>query len=239
MGKWRRMMGLAVGAFVVAPLPAAVATGTAVASASNWAVVAHAQPVVGSGELYATACDAAECVAVGASPTSPFLYTTLAEVRTSSGWTRVATPALAGTTSSVLSSVTCPAVHDCIAVGNESFSRGGSTLVERWDGTRWSVVPSANGHGFDSALLGVWCQSSSNCVAVGDSEAATLVERWDGHTWRVQNSPSPTRDESNDSLLAVDCPGTKLCFAVGTEVTGGDDEANTFVEQWDGTRWSI
>jgi hypothetical protein len=226
------MLGLVVGVLVIAPLPAG-------ASASNWAVVAHAQPVVGSGTLYGTACDAAECVAVGASPTAPYLTTTLAEIRTSSGWTRVPTPALQGSTSTSLFGVACPAVHDCIAVGTEHFARGGSTLVEHWDGTRWSVVPSVNGHGFFSELNGVWCGSASDCIAVGDSEAATLVEHWDGHTWRVQNSPSPIRDESNDSLLAVDCPGLQLCFAVGTEVTGGDDAAITFVEEWDGTRWSI
>ena len=244
MGKWRQLVGVVglVAAVMVGMLPLGIGATPASASASadaGWTTVPHAQPVVGSGTLYATACDAAECVAVGASPTSPYLSTTLAERRAGSGWVRVPTPALTGTTSSILSGVACPAVHDCIAVGTENFSRGGSTLVEHWDGTRWTVVPSANGHGFDSALNGVWCGSASDCVAVGDSEAATLVEHWDGHTWRVQNSPSPTRDESNDSLLAVDCPGTAMCFAVGTEVTGGDDAAITFVERWDGTHWSI
>ena len=78
--------------------------------------------------------------------------------------------------------------------GEDSFDSGGSIsqpLVEHWDGTAWTRVPtpSPGGAAGDSQLAAVAATSASNAWAVGASAAApaprcgALVEHWDGTTW--------------------------------------------------------
>jgi hypothetical protein len=70
-----------------------------------------------------------------------------------SAWVRFPHPSFNG--SHQLVDVDARATNDVWAVGNRQDSTGaGHTLVERWDGTRWSVVPSPN-PGTGSNLTGV------------------------------------------------------------------------------------
>ena len=66
------------------------------------------------------------------------------------------------------------------------------TLIERWNGTTWSVAASpSQGAALAGELLGVSCSSATSCFAVGDRPtpprrtAHPLSERWDGKTWSV------------------------------------------------------
>ena len=110
------------------------------------------------------------------------------------------------------------------------------TLVEMWDGLRWSHVASPYGdtpvtvpRGVISRaqLNGVSCTSPRNCIAVGEYETKyaglAVIERWDGSRWSIVPSPSATA-----ILTGVSCAGARFCMAVGT-----------VVERWNGTRWSI
>ena len=70
------------------------------------------------------------------------------------------------------------------------------TLIERWNGATWSIVPSPNQPlAADSALAGVACVSSTSCFAVGNYDnqivTNTLTEHWDGTTWTIVPSPNP------------------------------------------------
>jgi hypothetical protein len=81
-------------------------------------------------------------------------------------------------------------VRDCTAVGLSSYLLRGRftyrTLIESWNGTAWTVVPSPNGVlGISINLLeSVSCPSATTCAAAGhygnasssSPRAKTLVE---------------------------------------------------------------
>jgi hypothetical protein len=124
-----------------------------------------------------------------------------------------------------------------MAVGFSYDSTGESrTLIESWDGTSWTVLPSPNpdvGVNID-ALYGVSCASATACTAVGDSttsggESPTLIESWDGTSWTVVPSPS----SAAGVLYGVSCTSATACTAAGT--TG----SKTLIESWDGTSWTV
>src|SRR5215210_1188548 len=73
-----------------------------------------------------------------------------------------------GTAGNLLSSVAVVSVNDVWAVGAYSNTASVSqNLIERWDGTGWTVVPSPNVGSGDNYLEGVSAVSSGNVWAVG------------------------------------------------------------------------
>ena len=64
-------------------------------------------------------------------------------------------------------------------------------LAERWNGKKWTIVPSPDpGGAVQSFFNGVSCTAPSACTATGEQHSAsggghTLAERWDGATWTV------------------------------------------------------
>jgi hypothetical protein len=85
-----------------------------------------------------------------------------------SAWAIQAPPAPTGTVTQ-LEAVSCTTSTDCVAVGKQHpVGLSSATLVEQWNGTTWTIVPSPNrpGTSFD-ILLGVSCATSTNCKAVG------------------------------------------------------------------------
>jgi hypothetical protein len=81
-------------------------------------------------------------------------------------------------------SVTCAAASECWAVGYYDNGVAARTLIERWDGTSWSVVTSPNNGNSTQAnyLYGVACASASQCWAVGyyvsDNGIRSLIEEF-------------------------------------------------------------
>lgn len=79
-------------------------------------------------------------------------------------------------------------------------------------------------------INGVWCATTTTCVAVGfyyysQDATATLVERWTGKAWRRQPSPDPARFSTLD---AVSCPASTECVATGSPAV-----------IWTGTTWRV
>ena len=74
------------------------------------------------------------------------------------------------------------------------------TLIESWNGTAWSLVPSPDNGTIPNDLTGVACISSSSCQAVGFSglgsaEDQTLIESWQMETLGL-SCPVPTADRA-------------------------------------------
>jgi len=103
-----------------------------------------------------------------------------------------------------LTSVTAAGPNDVWAVGfskgEESQTSGtaGNTLIEHWNGARWSVVPSPNPASTDgNALWGVSAVSAGDVWAVGNvggvldtfTSTTPLVAHWDGTTWTQVSAP--------------------------------------------------
>jgi hypothetical protein len=191
----------------------------------------------------AIACPAiSDCWVVGSYEGSQG-YLPLFEQGDGSTWTLVAgptTPTLIFD-QAVLHGVTCLSVSDCWAVGASD-----GTLTEHFDGTAWSIVPSANSGTADQDVLNaVTCTSASACWAVGQQNRGTtgasnagqtLIEFYNGTSWSVVPSPNPLR--GGDELLGVACPGAGLCWAVGTVGTGKTGYDQPLVERLSQGHWT-
>jgi hypothetical protein len=141
-----------------------------------------------------------------------------------------------------LSGVSCISSSDCVAVGSYTSDLSvDQTLVESWNGSFWSVIPSPN-PGDKDALDAVSCTSSTDCVAVGkyasgSSMDSTLIEAWNGSAWLVDPSPNAGTSNEND-LSGVSCTSSSDCVAVGSS-TSSETESQTLIESWNGTAWSL
>lgn len=158
-------------------------------------------------------------------------------------WSLVASPNTGPTQTNILRGVTCVTSTDCWAVGLRSNEDGNAqTMTLHWDGTAWSIVPSANTSGTRSqSLSSVTCTSASNCWAVGTYANAsfvnqTLIERWNGSSWSIIASPSSAANQPN-YLNAVSCASASDCVAVGSR--GATPSEQTLILRWNGSSWSI
>jgi len=113
-------------------------------------------------------------------------------------------------------------------------------LVERWEGTSWSIQPTPNPAGTTESLLtGVSFAAPTACTAVAvcfptyGAVTLAMVERWDGASWSIQLTPNPT-GETFIGLAGVSCPSPTACTAVGNSPGG-----TMLAEHWNGRRWSI
>ena len=149
---------------------------------------------------------------------------TLVESWDGTRWSLVSSPPAAPSSRyNYLHGVSCIAANACVAVGDYGTDKT-RTLVESWDGKKWSIVPSAN-EGV-SSLSAVSCTSATNCTAVGQSQSnggatKTLVEDWNGKVWAVVSSPDEEGPVRTNVLDGVSCASANVCVAVGHYVTQG------------------
>src|SRR6185369_1993043 len=116
------------------------------------------------------------------------------------------------------------------------------TFAMRWDGARWSNVPTQNKPApFGSRFDGVSCASTTKCFAVGSVEdantapsAKTLIERWNGTAFTIVPSPNSAAAPA-DRLVEVSCPSATSCYAVGEVGDHARTSTTTLVERWNGT----
>src|SRR4029077_12475331 len=109
-------------------------------------------------------------------------------------WSVVPSPD-GGAFGDVLGGVSCVSAAACAAVGSYATKDGTArTLVESWNGARWSVVPSPNPGTGDDALESVSCVSATACTAAGMHVNRTLIESWNGARWSVVPSPNRGSD---------------------------------------------
>jgi len=209
----------------------------------HWSIVASPtpRPNHGSALLGVSCTTGTACVAVGYTNAVP-----LVEQWNGHTWSIV--PSVhpprhqAG---SVLTSVKCTSNTNCVAVGHN----GGLTypqinppgddklrkcatadpncivadsLIEHWNGTLWSIVPSPNLTGYESGLFAVKCVTATDCVAVGgpsfqppfSAPGRRLIEHWNGTAWTIVANPGPS-PTTISYLASISCPTPTNCVAVG------------------------
>ncbi|HET8861957.1 MAG TPA: hypothetical protein VFM94_01755, partial [Solirubrobacterales bacterium] len=156
-------------------------------------------------------------------------------------WRIAEPPNPAETKNSYLWGVSCLTPVVCWAVGQHS-PNGNVTyapLVERWDGSAWSLQSAPTPSGSERAdLREVSCTSLSSCAAVGyyrtkSGSYRALAEDWNGTAWQVRTTPEPSG--ALESLLTgVSCANASKCTAVGYYENSGGAVLG-FAEHWDGT----
>jgi len=205
------------------------------ASAPTWGIVPS--PNTGSSQnnmINAVSCTSASaCTAVGGG----LDYQALIEQWNGRTWSIVPSPDESGSQYVVLNGVSCTSASVCMAVGFYGTTGPDQTLIEQWDGSTWSIVPSPDTSSSQlNHLSGVSCTSDSSCVAVGYGNSQTLIEQWDGSTWSIVPSPDTSSSEGN-FLYGVSCTSASDCMAVG--FYGSDPTYQALIEQWNGSTWSI
>jgi hypothetical protein len=138
----------------------------------------------------------------------------------------------------LLAAVSCTSASACTAAGNLNGTAhaGSTTLVERWNGTKWAIQPTSKlSAGQGSFFNAVACQASA-CTAVGlyltNSGPLNLAERWTGTGWHIQAMPNPSQ-AYDMAPPAVACPTAAACIAVGGYTN--NTPHLTFAERWTGT----
>src|SRR5689334_1613307 len=210
---------------------------------SAWSIQTTANPASGATELVGVSCTSStSCTAVGKQSTGTF-----AERWNGTSWSISSTPNPEGSASAIrLYDVSCPTTSFCLAVGNYATSPK-KTLVERWNGSTWSLLSSPNPSEAGSAFLtDVSCPTAESCAAtgyyattLGGSEYRTLVERWNGSAVSLQSSPNP-EGKAVVQLNDVSCTTASACTSVGfSQTTTAGPAAGTLGERWNGSSWSI
>ncbi|MGA7730231.1 MAG: S-layer homology domain-containing protein [Chloroflexia bacterium] len=154
-------------------------------------------------------------------------------------WNVVDSPNVTAPTSSQLNGVSAVSANDVWAVGLYLSGSTYQTLIMRWNGTAWSIVPSPNGGTESTNILSAVHAISANDVwAVGhyfiSGSYRTLTMHWNGTDWTIVASPN--FGTSNNFLLSVSAAGANDVWAVG--YAGGFFE-DTVTMRWNGTAWAL
>lgn len=214
---------------------------------SAWSRVKAANPSVNNDVLSAVAArTTTDAWAVGfqsataSSPAFPLL-----EHWDGDRWRATASPALGQGCYGGLTGVSAITADDAWAVGAKSCGDVTTTVVEHWNGSKWSIVRSPNPGGKHFNLLNKVTAVSSDDVwavgAYGNGGPAThpLMLHWDGHSWTVVQVPSGTGAHCatpGASLIGVGTDGSDV-WAVGGRFCG--QRVNTLVLRWTGSSWKV
>ena len=197
-----------------------------------WSIVTTPNPPANRGaSLLSVACSSGSaCTAVGNWFNSSNTEVTLAERWSGTAWS-IQTTLNPTTHLSELFGVACSSATSCMAVGSDiNTSILKVALVERWNGSTWSVVAIPGIAGSQGAALqAISCATVKGCNAVGDNingagVEVTLAEKWNGTAWSVKATPNPATATASD-LLAVSCT-TKACTASGAYSTSSPPSLN-------------
>lgn len=128
------------------------------------------------------------CTATGSFANAPESSLAFAERWNGSRWATQSMPNPTGAGSAIFSAVSCSSGGDCTAIGSFTISADHQVaLVERWNGSRWSMQRIAKPRGVTAiALSGVSCPSKHACFVVGNitaggvRELPAVVELWHG-----------------------------------------------------------
>ncbi len=176
--------------------------------------------------------------AVGSFTRSNNLVRTLVEYWDGSSWTRIKSPNAGQPAGGDLAGVAALAADDVWAVGGFGQGAPGRTLIEHWDGTAWSIVPSPNKGPFPNALSDVAAIAPDDIWAVGTwftkaFDDRTLTLHWDGTAWTRVPSPNAGPAAAANDLVSVSAVTTDDVWAVGLR------GLKTLAMHWDGTAWTI
>jgi hypothetical protein len=113
-----------------------------------------------------------------------------------------------------------------------------SSLIEHWNGTQWSVVPSPNPSTTLNILYGVAAVATNDVWAVGfaaTSSSGAVIMHWNGVSWTVV--PNPPGGIFMSNLMSLAVISANDIWAVGSGRIA--DEDATLTLHWNGSVWSF
>lgn len=201
-------------------------------------VVGQPSPA-GTGELGAVSCATAKrCWAVGiAGPNSSAAAPATVIIATKDGGLKWAAQGVGGSVIPQLSGISCPTIHDCMAVGSTGASLPGSDVAYATSdgGTIWSPVAALPGA---LNMPSVQCASVTDCTAIVSTGSllATAHTADFGQTWQTEsNLPGGF---FGDGDLSCDLAGT--CLVAGyTPTTTGHGQGAIALSTDGGQTWAL
>ncbi len=244
-----RLIGVACTASTSCVAVGAASTATTVRplaeawNGATWSLQTPANPAASvSAALVATSCaSATSCTAVGTYSVGG-TNVPLTEARSGTSWTDQSTPTPSGEMASELDGVSCASSASCVAVGRTENKSGVVAMSESWNGSSWSLLPTANPvSGSLATLYAVSCPTSTTCVAVGSytntsNVTVPISEVWNGSSWSLKTAAIPS-GSNGTSLLSIACTASNSCTAVGYYF--GAAGIDTVAESWNGTSWTV
>jgi hypothetical protein len=111
---------------------------------------------------------------------------------------------------------------------------GPLTLIEGWDGQKWSRMTTPSPGRYGNTLQGVAAVSATDAWAVGwylgDQGNVALALHWNGSAWTRSTMTPPA---GNTELQGVTAVSTTDVWAVG------DNEGRPLVMHWNGKKWAV
>jgi hypothetical protein len=157
-------------------------------------------------------------------------------------------PANADSTFARLTSVACPTVAKCIAVGSYFDPAGDQGLLLTKSGSKWTAaqapLPAGAAADPDATLESIHCFSPSVCAAIGSYTDSSGNPQWmllttSGSSWTAAEAPVPPGAASDPltALSAVSCASPTSCLAVGSYVDSANDIEGLLITGF-GTQWA-
>lgn len=201
-----------------------------------WVVKKSPEPSQHFNNLNAVAAIASNDVwAVGDYKTTNVRAQTLAEHWDGTAWSVVSSPN-SGTAINDFYGISADASNDVWAVGfYNNIKSTEQTLVEHWDGSSWSVVPSLNEGSGNNVLYSVTAISPTDVWVVGSGSGQPQIEYWNGSNWTIVPSAAPKASSYNFYTIAAVSPND--IWTAGGYTKGIYEK--TLIEHWDGSKWSI
>jgi hypothetical protein len=206
-----------------------------VESGGSWKAAQAPLPTNAGGNpkaaVYAVSCPtASECMAGGTYTDNNGDAQGLLLLWSGGGWTATEAPqpanaSAASPPSTQVDGVSCPAVSECLAVGQYASAGYYQGWLLSWSGGSWSTseapLPGNAASIPDPMLTGVSCPSTSECVAIGDYiptnsvPAQGVVLTWTGGSWTPQELAVTTSQLGTGFFSSLACPTTSACLSVG------------------------
>jgi hypothetical protein len=151
-------------------------------------------------------------------------------------WTAFPAPMIKGDNNSFLQGVVAISPTLAWAAGNVTDGAHPGQVIERWDGSKWSLFPGPKFGKKDRADVFAMTSSSANdvwaigsLVNLGTGSVSPLFEHWNGTAWTAT-----TGESSNEFLFGASADAANDAWAVGFN---GSDNIETSAMHWDGTNW--
>jgi hypothetical protein len=151
-------------------------------------------------------------------------------------WTAFPAPMIKGDNYSFLQGVVDISPNLAWAAGNVTDGAHPGQVIERWNGTKWSLFPGPKFGKKDQADVFAMTSSSANDVwaigsllNLGTGLVSSLFEHWNGTAWTAT-----TVESNNEFLFGASADATNDAWAVGFH---GSDNIGTSAMYWDGATW--
>ncbi len=201
-------------------------------------------PAIGNQDNNLTAVSAAsptDAWAVGDYYTSnnPNVLINQAEHWNGSSWTEYPLPDIGSNPNTLLGVSELPSGSTWAAGYYLNANWVNQTLVEHYDGSQWTVIPSPSPGAGGNLFFGIAATSDSDVWAVGvqfdgNGVVHPLTEHWNGSSWSVVPAVDP--NVGGNTLYALRAVSSNSVYAVGE--TGTAFPSQALVEHWDGSKWS-